>query len=88
MYFLQETTEAEQITQFALENWWLADHMSLLTQTPSQFFIQTVEASEIIAIDKSREEAEHPKLTAALIAWICTRKMHVNWEKPNNACIR
>lgn len=56
MYFLQEGTEAEQITQFALENWWLADHMSLMLQTPSTFYIQTVEPSEIIAIDKSREE--------------------------------
>lgn len=57
MYFLQEGTEAEQITQFALENWWLTDHMSLMLGQPSQFYIQTVEPSEMIAIDKNREEA-------------------------------
>ncbi|BAV05761.1 cAMP-binding domain of CRP or a regulatory subunit of cAMP-dependent protein kinases [Filimonas lacunae] len=56
MYFLQEETEAEQITQFALENWWLTDNMSLLLQTPSQFYIQAIEASEIIAIDKKMED--------------------------------
>lgn len=89
MYFLQEDTEAEHITQFALENWWLADHMSLLLQTPSQFFIQTVEPSEIIAIDKSREEAlfkDIPQL--APTAWICMRKMPENTAKRNNACTR
>lgn len=56
MYFLQEDTEAEQTTQFALENWWITDQMSLLMQQPSQFCIQAVEASEVIAIDRSVEE--------------------------------
>lgn len=62
MYFLQEETEAEQITQFALENWWITDHMSLLHQSPSQFFIQAVEQTALIAIDKTIEEELYSRL--------------------------
>ena len=41
----------EQTTQFALENWWMADHMSLSKATPSSFYIQAVENCEIVALD-------------------------------------
>ncbi len=46
----------EQITQFAIENWWLADHMSLMMQKPSQFFIQAVEDTNLVALDYRRQE--------------------------------
>lgn len=55
MYFIQEETGGEQIVQFALENWWMTDHLSLGTQTPSQFYIQAIEPTELIAIDRSIE---------------------------------
>src|SRR3954462_11542223 len=41
MFFINEKG-TEQITQFAIENWWMADNMSFGTQKPSQFNIQTV----------------------------------------------
>lgn len=62
MYFLQEHTEAEQTTQFALENWWITDHMSLFHQNASQFFIQAVEPAAVIAINKTDEEEMYGQL--------------------------
>ncbi|UKJ08809.1 Crp/Fnr family transcriptional regulator [Solitalea lacus] len=46
----------EQITQFAIENWWVTDYDSFENQSPSQFFIQATEDSEIIVIDKNSLE--------------------------------
>ena len=46
----------EQITQFAIENWWIADYMSLDKQIPSTFYIQAVENSEIISFDISSQK--------------------------------
>lgn len=51
MYFINEKS-AEQITQFALEGWWLTDFFSFMDNTPSDYFIQTIEASELISIDR------------------------------------
>lgn len=46
----------EQTIQFALENWWLADYASFSAQTPSEFYIQAVEKSEILALDFQAQE--------------------------------
>ena len=46
MYFVTEKG-TEQITRFALENWWLTDYTSLLSQQPSRFFIQAVEPTTV-----------------------------------------
>lgn len=46
----------EQNTQFALENWWIADYMSLTMQTASHFYIQAVEASTVIAIEHHKQD--------------------------------
>jgi CRP/FNR family transcriptional regulator len=54
MFFINDKG-VEQITQFALENWWMADHMSLIKQIPAQFYIQSLEESEIIALDYHKE---------------------------------
>jgi len=56
MYFIDNKLN-EQITQFALEHWWMADHFSFLDNKPSSYFIQTVEKSEILAITASSYEA-------------------------------
>ncbi|MFT3934269.1 MAG: Crp/Fnr family transcriptional regulator [Chitinophagaceae bacterium] len=49
MFFINEKG-VEQTTQFALENWWLADYFSFEKQTPSGFCVQAVEKSEVLAI--------------------------------------
>ncbi len=50
MYFIDNKAN-EQITQFALEHWWMADHFSFMDSNPSAYFIQTVEKSEVLAIN-------------------------------------
>ena len=42
---------AEQITQFALENWWITDYFSFTDQNVSEYNIQVIEKSEILVID-------------------------------------
>ncbi len=45
----------EQIIQFGLENWWIADQDSLMTKQPSTCFIQAVEASQLLLLtEKNR----------------------------------
>jgi len=45
----------EQIIQFGLENWWIADQDSLLNKQPSNTYLQTIEASEILLLrERSR----------------------------------
>lgn len=56
MYFIDDKLN-EQITQFALERWWMADHFSFIDNKPSPYFIQTIEKSEILAISASSFEA-------------------------------
>jgi CRP/FNR family transcriptional regulator len=46
----------EQVTQFALENWWIADHMSLMNQRSAHFYIQAVETSTILAIEHHKQD--------------------------------
>ena len=41
----------EHVVQFAPENWWLSDAASLMTGTPSQYFIDAVEDSTLLLID-------------------------------------
>jgi len=56
MYFINKKG-AEQITQFALDNWWISDFLSFIESKPSEYFIQTVEKSEILSIDENDFEA-------------------------------
>jgi len=45
----------EQIIQFGIENWWIADQDSLMTNKPSNCFIQAIEASELLLLpEKNR----------------------------------
>ena len=46
----------EQIIQFAIDNWWLSDYMSFDKQTPSGFYIQAVEDTELLCLDRSTQE--------------------------------
>ncbi|MBK0403905.1 Crp/Fnr family transcriptional regulator [Adhaeribacter sp. BT258] len=55
----------EQTTEFAIENWWITDHISFEHQTKSEFYIQAVEPSIILMIDRDSQERLlelHPKM--------------------------
>jgi CRP-like cAMP-binding protein len=41
----------EHIVQFAPENWWLGDAASAMSGTPSQYFIDAVEDSNLLLLD-------------------------------------
>lgn len=49
--FFHTTKTTEQITQFALDGWWISDYFSFMDQKPSEYAIQAVEKSEICSID-------------------------------------
>src|SRR4051812_11628233 len=38
----------EQIVQFGLESWWITDQESLANKQPSNYYLQTIEASEVL----------------------------------------
>ncbi len=50
MFFINKKA-TEQITQFAIENWWLSDYFSFMDQNPTDYYIQAIEKSEILIID-------------------------------------
>jgi len=55
----------EQTLQFGIENWWITDYLSYHNHIPSHFYIQAIENSEVIAIEKPTLEAlliQIPKL--------------------------
>jgi CRP/FNR family transcriptional regulator len=50
MYFVNKKG-VEQITQFALDGWWISDYQSFINSSPSDYYIQTIEESKIISIE-------------------------------------
>ena len=54
--FFTDDKGAEQTLQFAIENWWITDYGSYGNGTPSQFFIQAVEHSSILAFNKAMQD--------------------------------
>lgn len=55
-YFLNNKLN-EQIIQFGIENWWIADHDSLLNHQPSTCYLQAIEPSELLLLsEKNRPE--------------------------------
>ena len=51
LYFI-DIKGAEQTTQFAIENWWISDLSSFLSQKSSEFYIQAAEETDVIAIER------------------------------------
>jgi CRP-like cAMP-binding protein len=47
----------EHIVQFAPETWWIADTSSLVNGTPSQYFIDALEDSDLLLIDPPSHES-------------------------------
>jgi CRP-like cAMP-binding protein len=47
----------EHIVQFAPETWWVADSTSLSTGTPSKYFVDAIEDSELLLIDGPSHQA-------------------------------
>jgi len=41
----------EHIVQFAAETWWLSDNVSMMTKTPSQYFVDAVEDTTVLLLE-------------------------------------
>jgi len=55
----------EQTTEFAIENWWITDNFAYERGLSTEFYIQAVENSEILVIDRNAQEKlliEFPKM--------------------------
>ncbi|MES2573848.1 MAG: Crp/Fnr family transcriptional regulator [Bacteroidota bacterium] len=72
----------EQILYFAIENWWITDIDSFTTETSSQLFIEALEDSEVLLIDKKDKEfayANLPKIEK--LFRVMTQKTHVALQR-------
>lgn len=49
----------EHILQFAPENWWISEQISLINKEPAMFFIDAVEDTEYLAVDERYFEELH-----------------------------
>jgi len=61
MYFIKENG-VEQIIQFGIDNWWIADYTSFSMHTASQFYIQAVQRSKIVILTQDKQEELLDKL--------------------------
>lgn len=64
MYFLDEKG-SDKTVQFAIENWWISDYFSFQQQKNSEFYIQSIEPSSVLAItlkDQEKLLEAHPQL--------------------------
>jgi CRP-like cAMP-binding protein len=60
-YFVSEKG-TEHIIQFSIENWWVADYTSLDTRTPSAYYIQAIEPTEVVVFGQQVQEEVLRKL--------------------------
>lgn len=63
-FFINEKG-VEQTTEFAIENWWITDNIAYERELPTPFYIQAVENSKIVSIDRDAQEKlleEFPKM--------------------------
>lgn len=55
----------EQTTEFAIENWWMTDNIAYEHQLKTEFYIQTIEPSTLLVIDRNAQEQlllQHPAM--------------------------
>lgn len=52
----------EHIIQFAIEDWWMGDMYSFLTQTPARYTIDALEDAELFCLDKPSLEELYIKV--------------------------
>jgi len=56
MYYINPK-ETEQVIQFAIENWWMTDYDSLEGRQASRYYIQALEDTQVVVLDRTvREE--------------------------------
>ncbi|WP_428742334.1 Crp/Fnr family transcriptional regulator [Tenacibaculum sp.] len=64
LYFI-DSLGNKKTTQFAIETWWLTDFLAFQNQHPANFYVETVEKSEVLSISFSKYQellAQFPKM--------------------------
>lgn len=69
--YFYDNDDKEHILQFGMENWWITDYESFVTQSKSKIYIDCIEDSELLYITFENRE----KLTAEM------HKMERFWAK-------
>ncbi|KAF2518181.1 Crp/Fnr family transcriptional regulator [Flavobacterium salilacus subsp. salilacus] len=60
--YLITTKGAEQVIQFGIEDWWITDYAGLKSGKPSGFYVQAVEPSTVVVLNKEAEEVLFEKI--------------------------
>jgi len=55
--FFMTDKGTEQITEFAIENWWITDNIAYEHGLPTEFYIQAVEKSTVLTITGTNQDA-------------------------------
>lgn len=79
----------ENITQFAIENWWVTNMESLISETPSLSSIQTLENTQVLMINKEELEKLYisiPKLER--LFRIITENMLIAIQRRNDVYLQ
>ena len=72
----------EQVLYFAVENWWITDIDSFTNERPSQLFIEALEDSEILIINKKDKEFAYENLPEIeKLFRVMTQKTHVALQR-------
>lgn len=50
--YYRDDTGAEHVVQFAIEDWWIGDMRSFITQTPAWLYIDALENTEVLMLSK------------------------------------
>lgn len=83
----------EQVLYFAIENWWITDMDSFTNEKPSHLYIEALEDSEVLLINKKDKEFAYENLPKIeKLFRVMTQKTHValqrrmidNLSKPAN----
>lgn len=73
---------AEQILNFAKEDWWVADIDSFTNEIPSKLFIEALEDSEILLISKKDKEFAYKNIPSVeKLFRVMTQKTHIALQR-------
>jgi CRP/FNR family transcriptional regulator, anaerobic regulatory protein len=61
LFFINEKG-GEQITQFAIENWWITDYQSFDSHIPSVFSLQAIEDTEVLSLNFHKQDQLYKEL--------------------------
>lgn len=53
---------AEQVIQFGIENWWITEYNSYKSGQPSGFYLQAIEKTTVVAINRNEQETLFEKI--------------------------